>query len=175
MGIVSAKRTTCRPSSRTSRPTSGPFEMASSSPGTTREIEKTALKSGSSQQGKARRQSVACIWVVAITCSRPSSALNVERYQPLSLSFSVPVNRRERQTSVPSASRSGRANVTRSCSASTAQVSVRSAPSTRTVARSMTSSAALQTSSSVASSTTRVTSTEPANAAASRSGSSTRS
>ena len=40
---------------------------------------KTALKSGSSQHGNARRQSVACICVVAMTCSVPSSSRYVLR------------------------------------------------------------------------------------------------
>ena len=39
----------------------------------------TALNSGSSQHGNARRQSVACICVVAMTCSSPSSSTNVLR------------------------------------------------------------------------------------------------
>ena len=38
-----------------------------------------ALKSGSSQHGKARRASVASNWVVAITRSTPSSSVKVER------------------------------------------------------------------------------------------------
>ena len=75
MDIVSAKRTTWRPSGRASRETSGPLEMASRSSATTIVTANTALKSGSSQQGKARRQSVACIWLVAMTRSFPSSSL----------------------------------------------------------------------------------------------------
>jgi hypothetical protein len=39
----------------------------------------TALKSGSSQHGKARRASVASNWVVAMTCSTPASSVNVLR------------------------------------------------------------------------------------------------
>ena len=39
----------------------------------------TALKSGSSQHGNARRQSVACICVVAMTCSVPAASRNVLR------------------------------------------------------------------------------------------------
>ena len=53
---------------------------------------KTALKSGSSKHGNARRQSVACICEVAMTCSLPSASVYVLRYQPRSLSLSVPVN-----------------------------------------------------------------------------------
>ena len=175
MTIVSAKRTTCLPSARGSRPTSGPLEMASRSSGTTSVTAKTALKSGSSQQGKALRQSVACIWVVAMTRSRPSSSLKVERYQPRSLSFSVPRNVRVRRPSVPTGRAFASAKLTRSRSVSSVQVNVCAAPSTSRVAPSITSSAELQTSSSVASSTRRVTQAEPVNAAVSRSGSSTRS
>ena len=67
--IVSAKRTIVLPSARSSRPVSGPFDTANK-PGAIANVTlKTALKSGSSQQGKARRQSVDCIWVVAMTRS----------------------------------------------------------------------------------------------------------
>jgi len=59
---------------RDSRAISGPFDTASISGSMTRVTPNTALKSGSSQHGNARRQSVDCIWVVAITCSRPSAS-----------------------------------------------------------------------------------------------------
>ena len=90
--MVDLKRTTCLPSLRVIRPASGPFETASRSGSTMRVISKTALNSGSSKHGNARRQSVACIWVVAMTRSTPWSSRNVLRYQPRSLSLRVPVN-----------------------------------------------------------------------------------
>ena len=77
--MVSAKRTATLPSPAGSRPISPAFETASRSSGTTRVTAKTALASGSSQHGNARRASVASIWVVAITCSTPSSSVNVDR------------------------------------------------------------------------------------------------
>ena len=46
---------------------------------TTRVISKTALRSGSSQHGKARRASVDSIWVVAMVWVAPSSSVNVLR------------------------------------------------------------------------------------------------
>ena len=70
MIIVSAKRITVRPSA-TVRSISGPLEMAVSPSATSRVTPKTALNSGSSQHGNARRQSVDCIWVVAMTCCVP--------------------------------------------------------------------------------------------------------
>ncbi len=57
------------------RSISGAFEIAVSPSSTSRVMANTALNSGSSQHGNARRQSVACIWVVAITCSMPSSSV----------------------------------------------------------------------------------------------------
>ena len=48
------------------RPISGPFEIAVSSGATIIVTSKVALKSGSSNDGKARRQSVAWNWVVAM-------------------------------------------------------------------------------------------------------------
>ena len=81
--------------------------MASRSPGATIVTAKTALKSGSSQHGKARRQSVACIWLVAMVCSTPSSSLKRERYQPRSLSFSVPAKAIDSRAPVPAGSGSG--------------------------------------------------------------------
>ncbi len=79
IGIVSAKRTTSLPSPRSTRSTSGPFDTAVSAGSMTSVIEKTALNAGSSQQGNARRQSVACICVVAITCGLPSASVKVLR------------------------------------------------------------------------------------------------
>ncbi len=70
--IVSANRTaTFGPfgPDRSVRSTSGPFETAIRSGSMTRVMPNTALKSGSSQHGKARRQSVACI------CARGDDAL----------------------------------------------------------------------------------------------------
>ena len=71
IGIVSPNRTATRPSPASSRAISGPLETAVSVGSITSVMPNTALKSGSSQQGKARRQSVACICVVAMTCSVP--------------------------------------------------------------------------------------------------------
>ena len=173
IGMVSAKRTAWRPSGRSSSAISGPFEMASRSPGATIVTAKTALKSGSSQHGKARRQSVACIWLVAMVCSTPSSSLKRERYQPRSLSFSVPAKAIDSRALVPAGSGSGRAKLTRSYSSSWDQVSGEDVPSTVSVACSSTRSAALQTSSSAGSSTTSAMSTVPRNVAAGRSGSRT--
>ena len=77
--MVSAKVMRARPSSVVARETSGPLEMANRPSSTTSVTPNTAFISGSSQQGKARRQSVACIWLVAMTRSAPSSAVKVER------------------------------------------------------------------------------------------------
>ena len=84
MGIVSANRmaTFVLPSGVSPtgpRSSSAALEMASRSSGTTRVTPKTALASGSSQQGNARRASVASIWVAASTRSTPSSSMNVDR------------------------------------------------------------------------------------------------
>ena len=80
MTIVSAKRTTCLASlSRGARLTSAPLDTAVSSGLTTSVMPNTALKSGSSQHGKARRASVASNWVVAMTCSTPSVSVKVLR------------------------------------------------------------------------------------------------
>ena len=76
---MSPKRTATLPSGRCSRPTSGLFDTAVSAGSMTNVIANTALNSGSSQHGNARRQSVACICVVAMTCSLPSSSTNVLR------------------------------------------------------------------------------------------------
>ena len=61
------------------RESSAAFEMASRSSGTTSVTANTALASGSSQQGNARRASVASICVVARTRSVPDSSVNVDR------------------------------------------------------------------------------------------------
>ena len=79
MTIVSAKRTATLPSGRSLRSTSGPLDTTSSSGSMTSVMPNTDLKSGSSQHGNARRQSVACIWVVAITRSLPTSSRYVLR------------------------------------------------------------------------------------------------
>ena len=72
-GIVSANRTATRPSGRSSRAISVSLDTASTSGSTTSVIPNTAFRSGSSQHGNARRQSVACIWVVAMTRSTSPS------------------------------------------------------------------------------------------------------
>ena len=79
MGMVSAKRTATLPSPAGWRPISPALETASRSSGTTRVTPNMALASGSSQHGKARRASVASIWVVASTRSTPASSVNVDR------------------------------------------------------------------------------------------------
>ena len=71
-------RRPCRPGARCARPPAA-LDTASRSGSTTSVMPNTALKSGSSQHGNARRQSVACIWVVAMTCSVPSSSRYVLR------------------------------------------------------------------------------------------------
>ena len=98
IGIVSPNRTATLPvtlpvpSSKMVRSISGPLEMAIRCGSTINVTSKTALKSGSSKHGNARRQSVACICDVAMTCSLPSASMYVLRYQPCSLSLSVPAN-----------------------------------------------------------------------------------
>ncbi len=72
MGMVSPKRTSTRPSSRVRRPTSPALDTASRPSSTTRVTPNTALRSGSSQQGKASRASVGSICVVPMTCSTGS-------------------------------------------------------------------------------------------------------
>ena len=52
--------------------TTGEFEMASTSGSTIRVISKTALRSGSSKQGKQRRASTDSNWVVAMVWVSPS-------------------------------------------------------------------------------------------------------
>src|SRR5262249_54068067 len=77
--MVSAKRTTLRPSPVGSSDTIAVLEIAVSRSGTTRVTENTALNAGSSQQGKARRASVASNWVAAIVCTPPVGSLYVLR------------------------------------------------------------------------------------------------
>ncbi len=79
MAMVSPKRTRRPPPGRATSSTSGPLEYASRPSGTSRVTEKTALRSGSSKQGKARRASVASNWVVAMTWATPASSVNSER------------------------------------------------------------------------------------------------
>ena len=79
MTIVSANRTRARPSSVCSRSTSGPFEIASMSFGTTSVTPNTAFRSGSSQHGNARRASVDSNSVVAIDRVAPEPSWNVDR------------------------------------------------------------------------------------------------
>ena len=77
-GVGEADRRACRRRGAV-RSTSAALETAARSASTTRVTPKTALKSGSSQHGKARRASVASNWVVAMTCSAPSVSVKVER------------------------------------------------------------------------------------------------
>uniref|UniRef100_A0A6J7Q7S0 Unannotated protein n=1 Tax=freshwater metagenome TaxID=449393 RepID=A0A6J7Q7S0_9ZZZZ len=72
---MSANWTTRLPSPLNCDETSGAFETARCPGSTTSVMENTDLKSGSSQQGNARRQSVACIWVAATTRSLPDSSV----------------------------------------------------------------------------------------------------
>ena len=76
---MSAKRTTRVPSGPASSESTAALDTVVSSAGTWSVMAKTALQSGSSQHGKARRASVASNWVVAMTCSSPASSLNVDR------------------------------------------------------------------------------------------------
>ena len=55
-----------------SMPTTGELEMASTSGSTMSAISKTALRSGSSKQGKQRRASTDSNWVVAMVWVSPS-------------------------------------------------------------------------------------------------------
>ena len=75
IGIVGAKRTATLPLACLLRSTSGPLLTARWAGSTISVTSKTALKSGSSKHGKARRQSVACIWLVAMTCWLPSASV----------------------------------------------------------------------------------------------------
>ncbi len=83
---MSANVISDRPPSISRRDTSGEFEIAMSPSATTRVIENTDLNSGSSRHGNARRQSVDCICVVAITRSEPSAVderRSVEAAEPI--------------------------------------------------------------------------------------------
>ena len=73
--MVSAKRTRRAPSGNGDCDSSGALETASRPEGTSRVTLKTALRSGSSKHGKARRASVASNWVVARVWSRPVSSV----------------------------------------------------------------------------------------------------
>ena len=61
----SAKLTALRPFGSSLSDSTGMLDMAARSAGATRVILKVAFTAGSSQQGKARRASVASSWVVA--------------------------------------------------------------------------------------------------------------
>jgi hypothetical protein len=80
IGMVSPKRTATLPvgvsvpSWNSVRSTSGPLLTAIRCGSTMSVTSKTALKSGSSKHGNARRQSVACICDAAMTCSTPCSS-----------------------------------------------------------------------------------------------------
>ena len=76
--MVGAKRMRCLWSTW-SIATTGEFEMASTSGSTMRVISKTALRSGSSKQGKDRRASTDSNWVVAIVWVSPSGPVYVDR------------------------------------------------------------------------------------------------
>ena len=60
-------------------PAMGEFEMASTSGSTISAMSKTALRSGSSKQGKQRRASTDSNCVVAMVCVSPSRPVYVER------------------------------------------------------------------------------------------------
>ncbi len=77
--MVSAKVICRLPLPRSWSLVGAPLEMAVRASSTIRVTANLALKSGSSQQGKARRASVASNWVVAMVRSRPSSSLKVLR------------------------------------------------------------------------------------------------
>ncbi len=79
MTIVSAKRTSRRPSAATWSVSIAALDRATRSGSMRSVIANTALRSGSSQHGKARRASVASNCVVAMTCSAPASSVKVER------------------------------------------------------------------------------------------------
>ena len=163
--MVGAKRTATLPLACSLRSTSGPLLTARWAGSTISVTSKTALKSGSSKQGKARRQSVACIWLVAMTCWLPSPSVYVLRYQPRSLSLRVPV---KVISSVTDPGWTGRSMSSRSVASSS--VKGTSSPSTR--ALSMPSSAALRMIRSAASAALASMTTCPTKLAAARSGSS---
>ena len=68
-----------RLSPTSSTPTMGEFEIASTSGSTMSAMSKTALRSGSSKQGKQRRASTDSNCVVAMVCVSPSGPAYVER------------------------------------------------------------------------------------------------
>ena len=72
--MVSSKDTSRQPLPAGVSEMMGALETAYRSSGTMRVTPKTALKSGSSKHGKARRASVLSNCVVAMTCSLPSSS-----------------------------------------------------------------------------------------------------
>ncbi len=74
--MVGAKRTRRVPPSRVSSST-GELEKAARPSSTSKVTSKTALRSGSSQHGKARRASVDSIWVVAIVLVSPPGSTKV--------------------------------------------------------------------------------------------------
>ena len=76
--MLSAKRTTFLPASMDSD-AMDVFDTAVRPGSMTRVVANTALKSGSSQQGKARRASVASNCVAAIVCVTPAVSLYVLR------------------------------------------------------------------------------------------------
>ncbi len=75
IAIVSSNRTRTRPFPVGSRETSGPFEIARSPSCATSVTPNTALRSGSSQHGNARRASVDSNCVVAIAWLAPASSV----------------------------------------------------------------------------------------------------
>ena len=79
MGMVSAKLTCLRPPSASASAATDVLETAVSAGSMTSVRAKVALRSGSSQHGKARRASVASNWVVPSTRSRPSMSRKVLR------------------------------------------------------------------------------------------------
>ena len=76
--MVGAKSNRVRPSSRSVRAVSAPFDTAVRPASHVRLISKVALNSGSSQQGNARRAYGASNWVTAMYSVRPST-VNDER------------------------------------------------------------------------------------------------
>ncbi len=76
---MSAKRTARRPSASSDSAAIAALDTTVSPGSTCSVMAKTALQSGSSQQGNARRASVASNWVVAMTCSASASSEKVER------------------------------------------------------------------------------------------------
>ena len=79
IGMVSSKSTRTLPPPTGDVAATGEFDTAVWPSATTRLTRNTALRSGSSQHGKARRASVASNCVVAIVRVAPASSVNVER------------------------------------------------------------------------------------------------